>query len=117
MIEGNNGGPTVYATITVTRTGDASGTSSVNWTTVAGTASAGSDFTSSFGMVTFAAGQTTKTFTVQISSDKRAEPTETFTIVLSNPTGATIADGTGVVTIVDNDGAICSPPRLDRRRS
>ena len=96
----------MYATITVTRTGDTSGTSSVNWTTVAGTASAGSDFTSSFGVVTFAAGQTSKTFTVQIIGDKKAEPTETFTVVLSGVTGATIADGTGVVTITDNDGAI-----------
>ena len=106
VVEGNNGGPTVYATITVTRSGDTSGTSSVNWTTVAGTAAAGSDFVSASGVVTFAAGQTSKTFTVQIGSDKKAEPTETFTIVLSGVTGATIADGTGVVTITDNDGAI-----------
>ena len=106
VVEGNNGGPTVYATITVTRSGDTSGTSTVNWTTVAGSAAAGSDFIAASGSVTFTAGQTSKTFTVQISSDKKAEPTETFTVVLSGVTGATIADGTGVVTITDNDGAI-----------
>ena len=106
VVEGNNGGPTVYATITVTRSGDTSGTSSVNWTTVAGTAIAGSDFIAASGSVTFTAGQTSKTFTVQIVSDKKVEPTETFTVVLSGVTGATIADGTAVVTISDNDGAI-----------
>ncbi len=106
VVEGNNGGPTVFATITVTRTGDTSGTSSVNWTTVAGTAVAGSDYFAASGSVTFTAGQTSRTITVQISSDKKAEPTETFTVVLSGAAGATIADGTGVVTITDNDGAI-----------
>ena len=106
VTEGDNGGPTVTVTITVTRSGDTSGTSSVNWTTVAGTALAGSDFTSSFGLVSFAAGQTSKTFTVTIASDNKSEPTETFTVVLSSPTNATIADNTGVVTIIDNDGAI-----------
>jgi Calx-beta domain len=31
------------------------------------------------------------------------EPTESFNFNLSSPTGATIADGTGVITITDND--------------
>ena len=38
--------------------------------------------------------------------DKIAEPTETFTVVLSNPVNATIGDGTGVVTILDDDSSL-----------
>jgi hypothetical protein len=44
---------------------------------------------------------------VQIVGDTIAEPTETLTVALSNPSaGFTIEDGTGTVTIVDNDGAM-----------
>jgi hypothetical protein len=42
-------------------------------------------------------------FSVTIIGDKIAEPTETFTVVLSSPVNATIADDTGVVTILDDD--------------
>ena len=56
--------------------------------------------------LTFNNGDTTKTITITIAADKKAEPTETFTVVLSSPTGATIATGTGTVTILDNDGAL-----------
>jgi hypothetical protein len=45
-------------------------------------------------------------FKVAIVGDRTIEPTETFTVVLSNPVGATIADGSGLVTILDNDGAL-----------
>ena len=106
VTETDNGRPTVYATLTVTRTGDTTGTSTVNWATVAGSANAGSDFTAASGTLTFAASQSSKTITITIASDKKAEPTETFTVVLSSPTGATIAGSTGTVTILDNDGSL-----------
>jgi hypothetical protein len=35
--------------------------------------------------------------------DATGEPAETFTLILSNPVGATINDGTGIGTISDND--------------
>ena len=83
-------------------------TSTVNWTTLAGTAVAGSDFTAASGTLTFTAGQATKTITITIVGDKKAESTETFSVVLTVPTGgnATFGDNTGVVTILDNDGAL-----------
>ncbi len=40
-----------------------------------------------------------------IINNNTAEPTETFEVRLSNPDRATIADNTGVGTILDNDGA------------
>src|SRR5262249_20963340 len=55
----------------------------------------------------FNPGTTSQTFSVSIVNDTVKESTETFTIVLSSPTGgATIQTGTGTVTIVDNDGAM-----------
>ena len=54
--------------------------------------------------VTFAPGVTTQTVTIQIVGDTVFESDETFTVTLSNPVGpASIGDGLGVVTIVDND--------------
>ena len=41
-----------------------------------------------------------------IVNDKKAEPTETFTVTITTASGAPIAHGTGIVTIVDNDGAL-----------
>ena len=75
--------------------------------TVSGTAVAGSDFVAKTLTLTFNPGTTTLYVQVAVIGDKVKEPTETFTIVLSSPTGgASITTGTGVVTIVDNDGAI-----------
>ena len=55
------------------------------------------------GTLTFAPGETTRTILVRTVDDAAAEPTETFTVNLSNPVGATIADGQGVGTILDDD--------------
>lgn len=75
----------------------------VDYVTVAGTALAGSDFGATSGTLTFAPGQTTRTVLVQTVNNAIAEPKETFTLTLSNPVGATITDGMGVGTIVDDD--------------
>jgi hypothetical protein len=50
---------------------------------------------------------TSLTFSVPIIGDRAAEPTETFTVTLSSPSGGvTIARGTGTVTILDNDSKL-----------
>jgi tetratricopeptide (TPR) repeat protein len=54
-------------------------------------------------VLTFAAGETSKPVTVLVNGDLTVEPNETFTVNLSGPSGATIADGTGVGTIVNDD--------------
>ena len=76
---------------------------SVNWATVAGTATAGTDFLAGSGTVTIAAGATSATISVTVLGDARWEPNEGFSVVLSAPVGATIADGTGDVTITNDD--------------
>ena len=74
----------------------------VNYTTSNGTAGAG-DYTTTSGAVTFEPGVTRVTVRVPILNDSDVEPNETFTVTLSGAVGATIADGVGVGTIVDDE--------------
>jgi hypothetical protein len=53
--------------------------------------------------VTFAPGETSATIAVTIVADTVNEPDESLSVVLSNPSNATIADGIGIVTILDDD--------------
>ncbi len=76
--------------ISVRRTQDTSGTSSVQYATSAGTALPGVDFTAASGTLTWSAGQSEKTVTVQLSSATRAGSDKYFDFVLSDPSGATI---------------------------
>src|ERR1051326_4480378 len=78
----------------------------VDYTTLSGTASSGSDFQFSSGTVSFANGEQTKPISVPIIPDTVAEGDETFSVKLSNPQGNipfTIADDEGIATIVDDD--------------
>ncbi|MEY2516993.1 MAG: hypothetical protein QOJ89_4351, partial [bacterium] len=90
------------ATITLTLSSASTTAISVTATTVDGTATAGTDYVQTTGTVTFAAGQTSATFTVSIIGNRTVEPTEFFDVTLTAPTGgATIADSSGRVTILD----------------
>src|SRR5262249_39744818 len=75
------------ATITVTRTGGSNVPVSVHYATSDGTATAGSDYTATSGTLSFAAGESTKTFTVPIIDDTAVENPETVILPVSNPTG------------------------------
>ena len=101
--EGNSG--TSNMTFTVTLSKAATGAVTVNYATSNGTATAGQDYTAATGTVTFAAGETSKTITVAVTGDATVEPTETFTVTLSNPTGATIATASATGTITNDDTA------------
>ena len=57
------------------------------------------------GTVTIPAGYIGFVVTENIVGDLRVEPNETFTIVLSNPIGATLVGDTATVTIIDDDHA------------
>src|SRR5262249_21162935 len=98
-----NGGT---ATITVTRAGGSSGSVTVNYATSNGTATAGSDYTTTSGTLTFADGETSKTFTVPIIDDTAVEGNETINLTLSSPGGAALgSQSTAVLTIQDDDVA------------
>ena len=91
-------------TLLVTLSAPSATTIKVSFTTTAGSATAGSDYQTLSGTLTFNPGVTQQSITIQIVNDRTAEPDETFTVVLSGATGgATIASGTGTVTILDND--------------
>jgi Ca2+-binding RTX toxin-like protein len=77
---------------------------SVHWATTPGSATSPADFTASSGTVTFAAGETVKTVAIPVIADSLIEGEQSFNVVLSNPTGTSIVDGTGLVRITDDDG-------------
>src|SRR5207244_2979347 len=79
-------------------------TVTVHYQTSDGTATAGSDYTSSSGDVTFAPGTTLSTFSVAISNDSLDEPSETLGLTLSSPNLATLGSQvTGTLSILDDD--------------
>jgi uncharacterized delta-60 repeat protein len=55
------------------------------------------------GSVTFAAGETSQTITIDVNGDTIAENDETFAVTLADPTGATITTATARGTIVNDD--------------
>jgi hypothetical protein len=75
----------------------------VNYSTSDGSAQAGSDYRSTSGTAKIRAGNTSKVVSVPVIKDKAMEGDETFNLNLSNPQNATIADGTGVGTIRNDD--------------
>ena len=76
-------------------------TVTVPFSTLAGSATAGQDYTATSGTVTFAPGVTQQTVVVQTLGDQALEPSETFQVVLGTPVNATINTGTGTGTIAD----------------
>src|SRR5262249_43325596 len=87
------------ATVTVTRTNGSTGTVSVNYATSNGTATAGSDYTATSGTLTFADGETSKTFTIPTINARLAETDETVTLPRSNPTGGATLGGQAAATL------------------
>ncbi|MBK5963204.1 hypothetical protein CCR95_03640 [Thiocystis minor] len=103
--EGHSG--TTTANFTVTLSPVSTGTITVKYATANnGSASAGSDYTTASGTLTFTAGQTSKTVAVNVIGDNVKEANETFVVNLSAPTGATLADGQGLGTLLNDDGPV-----------
>ena len=101
LAEGNAGRSQMVFTVTLSQA--STGPVSVGYTTGNGTATAGQDYASVVGTLTFAAGETAKTVSVDILGDTLVETNETFSLSLSSPTGATIARGQATGTIVNDD--------------
>lgn len=98
-VEGGN------ASVTVTRTDGAVGAVTVDITSLGATAIPGLDFKPTTQTLTFAPGETSKTFDVAVSDDSVAEDDEYFSINLSNLTGAATFGypSTAAVRISSND--------------
>jgi len=81
----------------------ASDTVSVSYATANGTAEEWADYMSAGGTLIFNPGQTSASIDVTTLDDSDPEGDETFTLTLSSPTNAAIADGTATGTIIDDD--------------
>jgi hypothetical protein len=92
--------------LAVTLNKPSTATITVKYTTAPGTAFAGSDFKTKSGTLTFKPGVVSKPIGLVTLADTAAEPDESFTVKLSVPTNALIANDTGTVTIRNDD----SPP-------
>jgi hypothetical protein len=104
VTEGNAG--MVNATFTVSLSAMSAVDVTVHYQTADLSAAAGSDYQAASGTLTFAPGETSKTLTVLVNGDRSGEPNETFVVTLSSPTNATIVDGQGIGTVLDNEPRI-----------
>ena len=96
-------------TFTVTRTGDTSQAIDVNFTTVDGTAQAGSDYVAQSGVLEFGIGEDVKTVDVQVLSDSVAEGFENFSLQLTSADSPfLITDDVATVTINDADVTVAT---------
>jgi len=105
-----------FLNITITRSGDTSGPSSVAYATSNATAREGRDYIAAQGTLHFAAGETSKTFPVLIIDNAFVDGTRTVNLTLSNATGATLGTTTSLLTINDND-IVLGPNPVDQPRS
>jgi len=86
----------------------------VGYATVANSASE-NDFVPLQGTLNFFPGQTINNVVVPIFSDQLSESDETFTVNLSNPNNATIADGQSIGTIIDDDAPLLATEAPSQR--
>ena len=102
VTEENSG--TVRADFNVSLSAGYSQTVTVHYATVDGTATAGSDYQAAIGTLTFAPGVTSQSVSVLVNGDRLGESySESFSVHLSDPTNALVADATGVGIITDDE--------------
>jgi hypothetical protein len=115
-------------TFTVTRSGDTTGAGSLNWAVAAAAGLTTADFTGNqdalgsnsglpSGSVSFAAGETSQTITIQVAGDTTLESNESLQVVISDPTGGTIQSGDGsasALILTDDDNFAISTETSSR---
>ncbi|HSC57453.1 MAG TPA: Calx-beta domain-containing protein, partial [Nitrospira sp.] len=104
VTEGNSGTKLMTFTVTLSTAYDQAVT--VNYATHDNSATvADNDYVATSGTLTFAPGQTTKTFTVTIKGDKKKESDESFYVLLSGASSNALIDNAyGWGTILNDDG-------------
>jgi Calx-beta domain len=107
VLEGNVGDTTLSFDVTLSQISTI--TATVNYALVGDTATvADGDYEDASNTLTFDPGQDTKQVDVTVHGDVKYENDETFTLVLSDPSGATIDVDTATGTITNDD----APPAL-----
>jgi hypothetical protein len=103
--EGSPSGTTTF-TFTVTLSNPSAQTVTMSYATADVTAShvgAQADYIQTTGTLSIAPGAVTGTVTVPVQRDSKNEGDDTFTVNLTNAANASIADGSGLGTIVNDD--------------
>jgi hypothetical protein len=103
VVEGDAGTRNLVVPITLTDSAATGKDVVAQWSTVAGSALAGSDYTPKSGTLKILAGKRQGTVTIPLLADTVSEGTKSFQLVVSSATNATIMKGTGVITIRDDD--------------
>jgi hypothetical protein len=106
VTEGDSG--TTDATFTVSLSEPTTVAVSLDYATADASATSPADYASGGGAISFLPRETTKTISVPVAGDLLDETDETFSVQLGGAIGGTIADGTGVATILDDD----DPPAI-----
>jgi hypothetical protein len=102
VVEGNVG--TTAATFTATLSASYSQTVTVHYVTADGSATAAdNDYQPASGTLTFMPGETTATVTVLVNGDRLSETSESFSLLLSDPTNAFVADPIALGSILDDE--------------
>lgn len=101
VVEGDAGARS--AEVAVVLSDPAPGPVTVAYTTRDGTATAGADYQPSSGTVAFAKGERVKRVAVNVVGDLAIEADESFEVVFSNASGATLVATTGTVIVVNDD--------------
>lgn len=101
-------------TLTVSRTGGTLGPVSVNYITLAGSATAGTDYTTTSGVLSWADGDATpKTIAVDITNDGTVEADETFEVRLGNPLGGALLGDAQSASVTITAGDISNVPKVE----
>ena len=113
---------TAGATVTINRGGDTTAVATVDYATsdtagasncnvFSGVASSRCDYLTTLGTVHFAANEVSRTLAIPIVDDSWAEGSESFTITLSNPTGASLGPtATASVAVTDDENVTGANP-------
>src|SRR5204862_3053831 len=89
-----------------TRIGNTSTAASVDFVTTDGTALSRTDYTTASGTLSFAPGESRKTFSVLLTDDAYVEGNKTINLILSNPASMFLGSpNRATLTITDNDSA------------
>ncbi|MET0552613.1 MAG: Calx-beta domain-containing protein [Vicinamibacteria bacterium] len=75
----------------------------VNWTTNAGSATPGTDYVATGGVLTFVPGDIQRPASAAVIGDTAVEADESFTLSVTNATNATVGNGQAPFVILDDD--------------
>jgi len=103
VVEGNSGA--IAAAFTVTLTPAFASPVTVHYASAPGTATSGTDYVATSGILTFPANATIEIVNVPVRGDLLHETDETFALTLSNPKNASIGTDSATATILDDDVA------------